>query len=60
MPGLKKHSLCVDPSEDVKDGEIEREVFYTDADDPDKKELKGEDVIKAYFYGKQLVPIEKI
>jgi ATP-dependent DNA helicase 2 subunit 2 len=39
---------------------VQREVFYTDADDPDKKELKGEDVIKAYFYGKQLVPIEKI
>lgn len=60
LPSLKKHSLCVPHSDDVKDGEISREVFYTDADDPEKKEINAEDVIKAYFYGKQLVPIEKI
>ena len=60
LPGLKKHSLWVDPSDDVKSGEVTREVFYADVDDPEKKEIDAEDVIKAYFYGKQLVPIDKI
>lgn len=60
MPSLKKHSLWVDHTDDAKEAEITREVFYTEADDPEKKETSAEDVIKAYFYGKQLVPIEKI
>ena len=60
MPTLKKYSLAADPSDDIKDGEVTREAFYTDANDPEKKKTNAEDVIRAYFYGKQLVPIEKI
>ena len=61
MPSLKKHSLCVDRSDDVNTGEVIRQAgVYCEADDPEKKETDPEDIVKAYFYGKQLVPIEKI
>ena len=60
MPSLKKHSLSADPSDNIKDGEVKRENFYTDVDDPEKKETNAEDVVRAYFYGKQLVPIDKL
>ncbi len=51
MPTLKTHSLTVDKTTDAKEGEVNREVFYTDANDPEKKDTDAEEVIRAYFYG---------
>jgi len=60
MPTLKKHSLVVDLTKGAKQGLIMRETTYSEIEDTDKKIVEKENVLKAYFYGKQLVPVAKI
>jgi len=39
---------------------ILRDTTYSEIEDTDKKIVDKENVLKAYFYGKQLVPVSKI
>lgn len=37
-----------------------KDTSYSEIEDTDKKIIEKENVLKAYFYGKQLVPVAKI
>jgi hypothetical protein len=60
LPSLKKHSLVTDASKSAKEGLVERDTKYSEIEDPDKNTITKENVLRSYFYGKQLVPISKI
>jgi ATP-dependent DNA helicase 2 subunit 2 len=58
-PSLKKFSLATEFSEILEKGKIESERIYYIYDDPDKNPIQEDLKIKAYFYGKSLVPVGK-
>jgi len=60
IPTLKKNSLVVTQTKDAKQGLIIKDTTYSEIEDADKKIVDKENVLKAYFYGKQIVPIAKI
>ena len=60
LPTLKKHSLVVEQAKEAKQGLLMKDTSYSEIEDTDKKIIDKENVLKAYFYGKQLVPVAKI
>lgn len=59
LPSLKKYSLVSDFSSDAKQNSIINDrVFYVH-DDVDKNPVPEEYKLKAYHYGKNLIPISK-
>ena len=63
FPTLKKQSLIApslnEGSTSAKDGLIKLDRSYAEVDDPDQIPVEGQQQIKAYNYGKQLVPVSK-
>jgi len=59
LPSLKKFSLATEFSENIQNGKVESERIYYIYDDPDKNPTQEDLKIKAYFYGKSLVPVGK-
>lgn len=59
MPSLKKHSGAVDFTVDAKSGLVKMSREAALADDPNSKALDMEDIIKAFHYGKSVVPVSK-
>ncbi len=63
FPTLKKQSLIApslnDGSVSAKDGLIKLDRTYAEVDDPDQIPVDAEQQIKAFNYGKQLVPVSK-
>lgn len=57
LPSLKKFSRNVreDPQEGA--GAVKLERTYTEVDDPEQKPVNESDQTKAFYYGKQLVPV---
>ena len=59
MPSLKKHSGAVDFTADAKTGLVKMSREAALADDPNSKALEPDDIIKAFHYGKSVVPVSK-
>jgi hypothetical protein len=59
IPSLKKYSLASDFQPDVKANSIENEKIFYVNDDPDQTPVGDDKRIKAYNYGKSLVPFGK-
>ena len=57
MPSLKKFSRLADGSNGQ--GEVKQERMFYEIDDPSMKPVSKEEVIKAFYYGRQVVPIPK-
>jgi ATP-dependent DNA helicase 2 subunit 2 len=57
LPSLKKHSTVVDFSNDAKEGLVKMSREAALEDDPSSTVVDSEDIIKAYFYGKSVVPV---
>ena len=48
------------PEDDKENaGKVSIERTYTEIDDPDQKVIHESEHAKAYYYGKQLVPVSK-
>ena len=57
LPSLKKHSCVVDFTSDAKEGLVKMTREAALEDDPSSTVIDSEDIIKAYFYGKSVVPV---
>ena len=57
FPTLKKQSSVAQESTNAKDGLVKIDRNAAEVDDPDQKPVDPEKHIKAYNYGKQLVPV---
>lgn len=57
LPSLKKHSTVVDFSSDCKEGLVKMSREVALEDDPSSTVIDSEDIIKAFFYGKSVVPV---
>ena len=57
FPTLKKQSSVAPESTNAKDGLVRIDRNAAEVDDPDQKPVDPEKHIKAYNYGKQLVPV---
>lgn len=57
MPSLKKFSRLADDS--GGQGEVKPERMFYEIDDPTMRPVSKEEVIKAFYYGRQVVPIPK-
>ena len=59
MPTLKKYSKNVQEDDSIEQGKVIQERTYTEIDDPDQKPIDESKHVKAYNYGKQLVPVSE-
>lgn len=59
IPSLKKFSLATRFSDDTKQANITNEKVYYVHDDPEQTPVSQEYKMKAYYYGKSLVPVSK-
>lgn len=59
MPTLKKYSKNVQEDDSIEQGKVIQERTYTEIDDPDQKQIDESKHVKAYNYGKQLVPVSE-
>lgn len=59
IPSLKKYSLATEFKPDIKENEIINEKIYCIQDDPDRIPISDDNRMKAYYYGKSLVPFGK-
>ena len=57
FPTLKKFSKVAEKNSNVDASVVEMQRTFTEVDDPDQKEVLPNDQRKAFFYGKQLVPV---
>lgn len=56
---MKKQSLVAEESKNINCGKVVMDRVYAEVDDPDQNPVPAENQIKAYNYGKQLVPVAK-
>ena len=59
MPSLKKYNKNLDEDNRANHGKVSAEKTFTEADDPDQKPVPFQNHSKAYYYGKQLVPVSE-
>ena len=59
FPSLKKQSLVAAESANAKDGLVKIDRSLAEVDDPDQNPVDADNQIKAFQYGKQLVPVAK-
>lgn len=52
VPTLKKHSLVTEYKPEATNNTIIWDTNHSEIEDPDKKVVDKENVVKAYFYGK--------
>ena len=57
LPSLKKYNKNLPEEKSADHGKIVMEKTYTEVDDPDQNEIADANHSKAYYYGKQLVPV---
>ncbi|OMJ72727.1 hypothetical protein SteCoe_28760 [Stentor coeruleus] len=57
LPSLKKHSTVVEYTEEAKEGLVKMSREAALEDDPTSTVVDPQDIIKAYFYGKSVVPV---
>jgi hypothetical protein len=57
LPSLKKYSKNIPENDKADTGKIAIQRTLAEVDDPDHKEVSVEQQTKAYYYGKQLVPV---
>lgn len=57
MPSLKKYSKNVAEDDREEIGHVTVEKTFTEMDDPDQKPVPVDEHAKAFYYGKQLVPV---
>ena len=57
LPSLKKHSSVVEYSEDAKEALVKMSRESVLEDDPTSTVIDPENIIKAYYYGKSIVPV---
>lgn len=60
LPGLKVYSLAVDFNEVDTSGQILRDVNMCIAEDPNMTPIDKINIVKAYPYGKQLIPVSEV
>lgn len=56
---MKRYSKNVPENDQADVGKISIEKTFTEIDDIDQKEVPLEDHAKAFYYGKQLVPVSE-
>ena len=59
LPSLKKYSKNIPENDKAETGKIVIQRTLAEVDDPDHKEVPAEQQTKAFYYGKQLVPVSK-
>lgn len=59
FPSLKKQSLIAGESTNAKEGLVKIDRQLTELDDPDQNPVPADKQIRAFNYGKQLVPVAK-
>lgn len=57
IPSLKKFSKVSDYNGDIKMNKIKNEKIYYIHDDPEQIPVSNDRIIKAFYYGKSLVPV---
>ena len=57
FPTLKRFSKKAEANPSADACAVKMQRTYTEVDDPDQKEVPSDQQRKAYFYGKQLVPV---
>ena len=57
LPSLKKYSKLPEECDKENAGKVSIEKTYTEIDDPDQKPIHESGHTKAFYYGKQLVPV---
>jgi non-homologous end joining protein Ku len=57
MPTLKKYSKNIPENDKEETGKIVQEKIFTEIDDPEQKAIEFNKQAKAFYYGKQLVPV---
>lgn len=57
IPSLKKFSKVSDYNGDIKMNKIKNEKIYYIHDDPEQIPVSDDRIIKAFYYGKSLVPV---
>ena len=57
FPTLKKQSCVAQESTSAKEGLVQIDRSAAEVDDPDQKPVEPAKAIKAFNYGKQLVPV---
>ena len=59
LPTLKKYNKNLTENPSVNANLISVQRTFTEADDPDGKEVAQDKHTKAFYYGKQLVPVSE-
>lgn len=59
FPTLKKQSNVADASSNVNDGKVDMQRVCAEVEDPDQTPVEQDSQVKAFNYGKQLVPVPK-
>ena len=59
FPTLKKYSKNVDFDPDLNQGKVELQREYTEVDDAEQNTIPQSQLRKAFYYGKQLVPVSE-
>ena len=59
LPSLKKYNKNLPEQNGADHGKVAMEKTFTEADDPDQREVPTTEHQKAYYYGKQLVPVSE-
>ena len=60
LPSLKKYSMVAPYSDQINTNEVKNDGAFYIQDDPNMNPVEKENIIKAYQYGKQIVPIDAI
>ena len=60
LPSLKKHSTAVEFSESAEEGRVQMSRAAVLEDDPTGAEVDPEEIVKAYYYGKSVVPVSSV
>ena len=59
MPSLKKYNKNLEEDNRANFGKVSAEKTFAEADDPEQKPVPFTSHSKAYYYGKQLVPVSE-
>jgi hypothetical protein len=59
LPSLKKYNKNLPEEKSADHGKINIQKTYAEVDDPDQAEVPADQHSKAYYYGKQLVPVSE-
>lgn len=58
FPSLKKASMAAETTKSDTQGLVKQERSYAEIDDPDNTPVPDEKLLKAFSYGKQVVPVD--